>query len=447
MTKKAHAGRGQETQWEIAEEKSKTMKITHLLISLFTASLLGVGSGCCTSKQCQLEKVAKDWCMTIRASQVIPVYPLTEDVQPGDIFLVQVPIDKEQTEYDAKGFLPLNNLIARLNPTGYSNFYSHSFLYTNGVATLPHDWIRPPFTNWEPAPHAAFPSYSFSVKKGEGLNLAVPIDGVPVGLALMNSDAADGSVNIKEARTIGIDTICLWNQIQSWATLKKDFLKPFSPADGETNYVRVITRVYACGQMDVSLRNNSSQSGGLDVGAAKPVNLIFPQSSTNATNSATNATASVIDIYTNALNTLQNSLPGGSLRIAAASARTIALDETFVPPLIIGYLGFDCEILDNGRLGPPIPTHSHLNKTSGVHHGNITLPASTPDQIKAISSLTKRIGQLKQINDQDSAKTILSNLGITPKAGVDLFELLQDQVRAAALDHSQLPLVKTAFGI
>jgi len=40
-------------------------------------------------RQHQLERVAKDWCLTIRASQVIPVYPLTEDLQPGDVFLVQ----------------------------------------------------------------------------------------------------------------------------------------------------------------------------------------------------------------------------------------------------------------------------------------------------------------------------------------------------------------------
>lgn len=312
--------------------------------------------------------------MTIRASQVIPVYPLTEDIQPGDVFLVQVPIDKEQTEYEAKGFLPLDNLIARVNPMGYSSFYGNSFLYTNGVATLPHDWIRPPFTNWEPAPHAAFPSYSFSVKKGEGLNLAVPIDGVPVGLALMNSDAADGSVSMKAARTIGIDTISLWNQIQFWAaeTTNQHFLKSFSPTNGQINYVRVITRVYACGQMSVSLRDASSQSGGLDVGAAKPVNLLFPQLSTNTAatplETYTNK-LNLLQIYTNGVNALQNNLPGGSLRIAAASARSVALDETFVPPLIIGYLGFDCEIMDNGRLGPPIPTHSHLDNQSGVHLG------------------------------------------------------------------------------
>ena len=45
--------------------------------------------------------------MTIRGSQVIPVYPLTEDIQPGDVFLVQLPIDQQQKLYQQNGFLPL----------------------------------------------------------------------------------------------------------------------------------------------------------------------------------------------------------------------------------------------------------------------------------------------------------------------------------------------------
>jgi hypothetical protein len=32
--------------------------------------------------------------MTIRASQVVPVYPLTEDLQPGEVFLVQLPVGR-----------------------------------------------------------------------------------------------------------------------------------------------------------------------------------------------------------------------------------------------------------------------------------------------------------------------------------------------------------------
>jgi hypothetical protein len=78
--------------------------------------------GCDTTKQAQLEKAAKEWCATIRASQVIPVYPLTEDIQPGDIYLVQCPIDKQQKIYEKRGYLPLDNHLDRLNPSNYANF-------------------------------------------------------------------------------------------------------------------------------------------------------------------------------------------------------------------------------------------------------------------------------------------------------------------------------------
>jgi len=86
----------------------------------------------CASKKRQLEDVAKDWCMTIRASQVIPVYPLTQDIQPGDVFLVQLPVDKQQLQYENRGFLPLDNHVARLVPTNYGDFYAKRLLGKQG---------------------------------------------------------------------------------------------------------------------------------------------------------------------------------------------------------------------------------------------------------------------------------------------------------------------------
>ena len=56
--------------------------------------LLVLFIGCTTKlRNKQLEKVAKDWALIFRASQVIPVYPLTEDLQPGDVLLVSTPIE------------------------------------------------------------------------------------------------------------------------------------------------------------------------------------------------------------------------------------------------------------------------------------------------------------------------------------------------------------------
>jgi hypothetical protein len=351
--------------------------------------------GCCTSKKCQLEHIAKDWCMTIRASQVIPVYPLTEDLQPGDVFLVQVPIDRQQEVYDDKGFLPLDNHIARLNPTGYTNFYRNSFFTEGNDVLLPREWIRPESTSvhsWEPAPHAAFPSYSFSVRRGAGLNLAVPVQGVPVGLSLLNSDAADGSVTIKQARTMGVDTISLYRDLANWAKSNTRFLGPFGAGRGdkETNYLRVLTRVYATGQMDVSLRDASSKSAGLDVGAAKPVNLLFPELPANQANVAavvaqnyTNGWSVLNDMLQKATSATDKFLPGGSLRLAAASSRTVTLQEQFDPPVILGYLGFDCSIEEDGTLGPPIPTHARLDRKSRLQHATPYGPDQNSETIRS----------------------------------------------------------------
>ena len=38
---------------------------------------------------------------------------------------------------------------------------------------------------WKAAPRVAVPSYSFTVRNGAGLSLAVPVQGLPVGLSLL----------------------------------------------------------------------------------------------------------------------------------------------------------------------------------------------------------------------------------------------------------------------
>lgn len=343
---------------------------------LTTCTLLLSGCGTTKPKQTQLERVAKDWCLTLRASQVMPVYPLTEDVQPGDVFLVQMPMGRQQEIYFEKGFLPLDNHLIRLHPDGYSDFYSHSFL-DHTTNTLPHDWIRPGNTNaWIMAPHAAFPSYSFSVRKGQGINLAIPIQGVPVGLSLMNSDAADGTVTIKDARTLGVDMVSLYQQLQGWAKTHTHLLSSYAAVPGgPTNYLRVVSRIYATAGMDVSLRDASVKQGGADAGAAKPVESLFLKLP-----AGTNAAEANAHNYTNALGILNrglaaslakdaagNLLPGGSIRVTAAGSRTVSLREDFDPPLVIGYLGFDCIIREDGSPGEPIPTYAHLNPEFGVN--------------------------------------------------------------------------------
>jgi len=342
-------------------------------------AFIGPG-GCGMSRQAQLEAVAKDWCMTIRASQVIPVYPLTADLQPGDIFLVQTPIENQVDIYRKRGFLPLDNHLARLHPTGYAPFYDHSFLDPAHApqAVLPAAWTRSAQDRkaWALAPTAAFPSYSFTVESGAGLNLAVPVKGIPVGLTLLGARSANGSVSIQRAKVIGIDIVSLYTDLQAWASANQDFLRAFA-ADprkkSAKSYLRVVTRVYATGQVEVALSDARSFGGGADVGQPRPVELVLPK----APETLGESNASAIANYRESLESLNQMLaqsggtpgpdgliPGGSVRITAASSRFIALQQEFDPPLVIGYLGFDCEIWPDGVIGPPIPTHAVVDPDS-----------------------------------------------------------------------------------
>lgn len=357
----------------------------------------GLALAACASVDDELEHVAKDWAMTIRASQVIPVYPLTEDLQPGDVFLVQIPIDRQQEIYRDRGFLPLDNHVARLHPDGYRHFYDRAFLPDFGTGLLPRSQQRP--TNgksWSAAPQSGFPSYSFSVRQGRGLDLAVPVQGVPVGLGLLGSTAADGSLSLQDARTLGVDTVSLHAQLTAWARENRAFLEHFG-AEPPRNWLRVVGRVYLAGQVDVSLRSAAQQAGGVDVGAAGPLAMLSPEPPAPGQQAAAaqgyqQALASLNESIQEALTAVAGAGAGGSLRLTAASARSVSMSETFDPPLVFGYLGFDVAILAGGDLGPPIPTHANLQAELP--------PNVAPEVARALDlarpAITRRVHQVLQ---------------------------------------------------
>lgn len=341
-----------------------------LLMLTFTLSALG-----CQSKQLkndQLKQVAKEWCMTIRASQVVPVYPLTEDLQPGDIFLVQLSVDTQHQIYEDKGFLPFDNHLARLNPLGYESFYRNSFDHGGLDKQLPKEWLKTGDDNnaWKVAPKAAFPTYRFSVRSGSGFNLALPVSGVPVGLSLMGSDAADGTITIAEASTYGIDILSIDPQVRQWAQENRKFLANFQPPADSTkvsNFVRIITRIYLTGELDVSMRDRQAMAAGLDAGAAKPINIAVMNTDADPTKVSAEAYKKNIENLNKMLSDSlkiqdDNVLPGGSLRVTSASAGSISLKQKFARPLVIGYIGYDVPILQGGILGAPIPTHALLDR-------------------------------------------------------------------------------------
>ena len=294
--------------------------IRHLGNLFFLCGVVVVLVGC-TTYQKQLEKVAKDWSMVVRASQVIPVYPLVEDIEPGDVFLVQTPIAAQHEIYNKKGFLPLDQHMTRLAPMDYSVFYRSAY-GINGHENTPDHWREPegmpttaeksmspveavdeaeadveaedgdideadeeeeeeeeeetPLpkrhlaqTNWYQAPRAAFPSYTFKVESGQGINVALPVKGVPVALSLLNTDQATGSVTIADAYTFGLPYDQMEEKVYLWAShpANRRLLRDMAgQAKQRTMFLRVVSRVYMTGKVIISMTATGAGSAGLDAG-------------------------------------------------------------------------------------------------------------------------------------------------------------------------------------
>jgi hypothetical protein len=365
------------------------MRHVRYTLAMIACSMLF--GGCATHKMSgdQLARVAKDWSLSIRASQVIPVYPLTEDLQPGDVFLVQTPIEDQVKVYLDKGFLPLENLVTRLPLTGYRDFYPKWPLIDADNSPAPPRAWQFPLDKTDPdfsgAPIAAFPTYSFSVSRSEGLSVAVPVQAVPVGLNLLDSASANGTITLKDAYTYGLPITVTYYEVTQWAASHAEYLSQFAPqpqsaddkAPKREYYLRVINRVYLVKTVDVALFSNAGFGLGASAGvpqgiqllnlgngneAAKQfdaINSILAKASSSKADEVPKPTGGV----TPAADTITGPPPiaaGGSLRVAMATARSISLVETFRRPLAIGYLATDYKILGGGQLAVPVPTVLHL---------------------------------------------------------------------------------------
>jgi hypothetical protein len=338
----------------------------------------------------QLEAVAKDWCYTIRASQVIPVYPLTEDLQVGDVFLVHQHAENQHKEYKRRGFLPMEQLLVRLHPEGYHDFYLESH-GTRDRNDIPHHWKFPkgafgsslgpaagdkpsdnPPDKWNFGPIAAFPSYGFDIQQGQSFSLSIPVKGVPVAMSLLGAQAAKCSLTIKDAHTYGIDSLQIEKQVRDWAADNLGFLRSFPPEETrkwcmftnkEQYYVRIVTRVYLAREFNVSVSTADSRGLGLTAGLKMPANMAQPSADAKGKYDTSKMYKDTLE----AINTNLEGAPdptsrpagpnfGASLRVVAASSRYVSLDEKLPRPVVVGYLAIDLPIMADGKLGRRVST-------------------------------------------------------------------------------------------
>ncbi|MEM1450802.1 MAG: hypothetical protein AAGI22_16900 [Planctomycetota bacterium] len=350
----------------------------------------------------QLESVAKDWSLVVRASQVIPVYPLSEDLQPGDVLLVSTPIENQVSIYESKGFLPLDQHLARIYSDEFDEFYDDRYGISADVVPPSH-WQQPAGDGpdaphgWDAAPRASFPSYQFSVRTGAGLNLAIPIQGVPFALGLMNSGQASGTVTISDAYTYGLDNVRLEAAVRRWASEHRPLLRNYAPVDGKYHYLRVVSRVYVTGAVSVTIHNDEATSGEVGAGADRPVELLGVKEGATEENFSS-AIATINELAA-------EQLPGAKIKIATASSRAVTMNETFDRPLALGYVGFDMPVLAGGRLGAPLSTLEQLNRRP-------TIARSSAGGTYRLAALRHVAAALREMRDEgdERAEDVLARL-------------------------------------
>jgi hypothetical protein len=316
--------------------------------------------GCRSARDKQLADINKDWNKLIRASHVYPVYPLTQDLQPGDIFLVSKDIEDLTAWEQDDGYLKLDHQIARLNPFRYEGFYSNSFAF--GTNALPHFWLKN--NSWTNAPSAAFPSYTFNVRQGVGANVSLPIQGIPVGLSLMGAKNASGYVTLAGANTYGVDELSLQIDVDRFVERNGPALRKFFARPNETNYLQVVSRVYTVSHVSVSMLNDSSAGGSLWGGSPKDVQIPSLVASNAAANyssmvNAVNGTvpgASAVSAIT----------PGGTLKFTSVSQRAVSMEEDFPKPIVIGYVGFTVPITAQADETNPVKVLSRQSTSKTI---------------------------------------------------------------------------------
>lgn len=343
----------------------------------------------CTSNdvQQQYEDVAKNWNFMVRASQVTPVYPLQEDLRPGDIFVTPLTMDSEIESWHGEGYLALNNVYARINLTP-QDFNDH---YEGGTPSMSQP------------PTAAFPTYSFSFDKRLGGGLALPVSSVPVALSAAGASAATGTVAFKDTYSIGLPDSVIDRKLQAWnSPAMQKQLASYTKNEDERLYVlRVITRTFSVKSVSVSLSFTDTSAGNLQAGAPPTVPELWaadpeeykqvikylnqqialktdpgeqpeaPQENSNE--EANDLPLSELKAQLEVVKKLKEKsqldaikrhigrvsqtdkfggyvLPGASVKFSSFSKNGAAMQEAFSKPLVFGYWASEYVVTRSGRL-------------------------------------------------------------------------------------------------
>jgi hypothetical protein len=158
-------------------------------------------------------------------------------------------------------------------------------------------------------------------------------------------------------------------------------LRNYGPIAGNYRFLRVVSRVYVTGRVNVSVQNEQATGTEVAAGGDRPLDLLraeeegppapetpgagLVESDSEGQQPGSSRRPDAGKPYNAMLSKLNATAAeqfGGRVKVATASSRAVTMSESFEHPLVVGYVGFDMPILEGGRLGAPISTLEQLRK-------------------------------------------------------------------------------------
>ncbi|WP_319585169.1 hypothetical protein [uncultured Pseudodesulfovibrio sp.] len=354
------------------------------------ALILGgcMGAGKMTRDQSQ--QVAKNWFSVIRGAQVFPINPLREDLAPGDLYLVNQTIEEQSNEEAKKGYLPLDHRMARLCYDGDLK---------NTDKTL-HNCVQPTTPK-----KAGMPGFSFTVDRRSGFQLNLPIDGIPFGLGMVNSNKAVVTVSISDVTVSEIYTIELYRALKDWSLQPENrkYLSMQARVAKHPVMLRAISAVYYTGGVNVSIQglDNGGASAAIGGGVLDEDNPVEVEKISLENLDASDTKNSAINLIKQ-LSTIKavKTLPGGSAQYMKTSENTVSMKDEFKPPLAIGYVGIDVLVNLDGSIGSPL---IFFNNQEGLY-----VTEMTSGDKKELSAFVKASRKLTQEQQQGIAQSLVA---------------------------------------
>lgn len=334
---------------------------------------------------------AREWSLSLRELQIVPVFPPREDVYVGDVYAIdQDEIKLFEKRYGAykDGFLPIYVLAAHVPlQQGTSDFYAKrpSFPRSDLAGTDPSHAAQP--TNEPDNVYTSgdvsrlrivgFPEFmSATITQGD-IAAFIPTEAVNIGAAAGFTHSQQVKISVPVAESYAYPSAQAFAAAEQY--LKDSGINkvlgvdPLVVPDGAIlGHLRLITEVYYTRVIDVSFFNSQSRGARIDAKINTPPGIGSPESppppapapstpssgptspppADGAPPDAASTASSLVNDLNNQLDAaMASQVPGGKVRFVSAGAYGVAMRRTFERPVAIGYRGLLIAVQRTGKDG------------------------------------------------------------------------------------------------